>query len=537
VGRLSLNAGACLTLALTAAPAAAAVREPNGINVPGPAAAGETSLQSYFDGQGEAVSALDDAAVDPGVFLPLCDFQVTLVLSQSQAQAGIAWYNVPQSPTGAPAAGALHVVLPPGTAVGQVITSADVRGDAAYAGGLVGFVLMKNGAPVYYSEYQRNAYCSGCATPGYWKMALAYPSKKVADTYYLAFEDWEGADQSSWQGNDGDFNDKVFRISGVTCDGGGAPCDTGQPGVCAGGVTQCQAGGAIVCKPQVAAGAERCDNLDNDCDGVVDDGDDLCGAGRVCLQGVCVPRCGAAEFDCVDPFVCDDGLCVEARCIGKACPAGQLCRNGSCLGGCTGVTCPRGQSCQLGVCVDPCANVTCTTGVCEQGACVTSCDCRTCPTGQSCAASGRCVDDGCQARTCGAGEVCREGACVDACDGAVCPGGAACRGGVCDPPVLPPVRSTGSGAGGAGGTTAPTGLGGAFVITGLAGSEGHTTGSAGSAPGDAGSVTDAATGGPRPGGARMGCACDAGGAPASAATLTLLLLVSVSSAQRKRRAG
>ena len=29
--------------------------------------------------------------------------------------------------------------------------------------------------------------------PGYWKMALSYLSKSPPNSYYLAFEDWEGA--------------------------------------------------------------------------------------------------------------------------------------------------------------------------------------------------------------------------------------------------------------------------------------------------------------------------------------------------------
>ena len=108
---------------LTGATVLAAVVEPNGITVPAPAittncatvkcAAGtvcedgrcEVRLQSYFDTNGEAISETADASTDPGVFLPLCDFAATLVLSESQAKGGLAWYNVPAagSSTTAPA--------------------------------------------------------------------------------------------------------------------------------------------------------------------------------------------------------------------------------------------------------------------------------------------------------------------------------------------------------------------------------------------------------------------------------------------------
>ena len=112
--------------------------------------------EAYFDGQQETIDAVRNAAAEPGIFLPLCDFQATLVLSQSNAQAGIAWYNVPANATMAPAA-----IYPIGTAnlaVGQTISSADVRTNPNYAMGLIGFVLMKNGQRVYYSEYRRNAF-------------------------------------------------------------------------------------------------------------------------------------------------------------------------------------------------------------------------------------------------------------------------------------------------------------------------------------------------------------------------------------------
>ena len=141
----------------------------------------------------------------------------------------------PPAPTTAPTA--IYQIGPFPMLVGQVITSTDVRTNPNYAGGLIGFVLLKNlGQPmlsrVYYSEYplQCPVHGTGCTMPGYWKMALSYLSKANPNSYYLAFEDWEGADQNSWQGNDGDFNDFVFTISGVTCNGGGEPCDTGDAG-------------------------------------------------------------------------------------------------------------------------------------------------------------------------------------------------------------------------------------------------------------------------------------------------------------------
>jgi hypothetical protein len=54
--------------------------------------------------------------------------------------------------------------------------------------------------------------------------------------------------------------------------GGGASCGT-DAGVCMAGTTQCQ-NGVLFCVGAVGGGAETCNNLDDDCDGAIDDGYD-----------------------------------------------------------------------------------------------------------------------------------------------------------------------------------------------------------------------------------------------------------------------
>ncbi len=533
-----------LLTALSAAPAAAAVVEPNGISVPAPAPMNETTLQAYFTAQGEMINAINDASTEPGAFLPLCDFKATLVLSQSQAGGGIAWYNTTTGATGAPPVAQTYQIGPAfPLVVNDTITSTDVRMSPNYMGGLIGFALIKNlGQPtlsrVYYSEYRRNVTCTACTMPGPWRMALSYRSTKFPNSYYLAFEDWEGADDRSWQGNDGDFNDKVFRIDGVICQGGGETCDTGMMGVCARGVTECQVGAGIICKPAVTTSAEKCDNLDNDCNGVVDDGDGLCAqANYVCSKGVCIPKCDDSEFPCGPGLKCDtDGLCKDPRCANMDCPAGQVCQAGTCVGGCQGVTCPLGQICQLGVCVDPCAGVSCPGAVCEKGACVSACRCRACDAGQVCAMGGaldgHCVDTGCNTMTCPTGTICSKGACVDACTNAVCPGGVACKDGMCDPaPVVTPTGmggSTGTGSGGGGG----------FTITGRGGTTGSggTAGTGAAGRGGTGGAAGGATGGTSiQRGMVSTCACEVGSAPAASGLMFLMAAVVIVGRRRRRR--
>jgi MYXO-CTERM domain-containing protein len=527
----------CVVLTLGSslgAPAAyAEVTEPNGVQVPGVSSQpSETTLQSYFDSQQERINALSEASVEPGVFSPLCDFTATLVLSQSQAQAGLAWYNVPTSATEAPSK--FIRILPNTTTTGQVIAASDIRSSADYAGGLIGFVLLKNlnsdpDSPVYYSEYRRNANCTGCSTPGYWKMMLAYRSSVHQSSYYIAFEDWEGANQSTWQGNDGDFNDKVFLITGVSCPGGGEPCNTGKLGLCSAGLTECAIMGAPVCKPQYVAQTEKCDNVDNDCDGSVDDGD-LCEPGQLCVRGKCVGRCNTGEFNCPQPLVCgSDGYCIEELCKNVICAAGLACRGGKCVGVCEGITCPIGQVCQLDRCVDPCLGVQCDAGsFCSQGVCVGDCTCSGCPQGKSCARDGRCVVPGCDAVTCSAGQGCRAGKCVDACEGAVCPGAAVCANGTCGEPA---VNAGGASSGGAASSSA-----GALVI---ANPEGGRTGLGGASAAHGGTTSagGAATAGivDREAGKPSGCSCRLPSAPTSHASGVVFSLGLLFAFGRRRR--
>jgi hypothetical protein len=93
-------------------------------------------------------------------------------------------------------------------------------------------------------------------------------------------------------GKDNDCNGTVDNGN----PGGGVACNTGQPGVCAAGTTQCT-GGAVVCVPNTPASNEVCDGKDNDCDGVVDDGNP--GGGAACNTGLPAP-CASATIQCTN---------------------------------------------------------------------------------------------------------------------------------------------------------------------------------------------------------------------------------------------
>jgi uncharacterized repeat protein (TIGR01451 family) len=77
--------------------------------------------------------------------------------------------------------------------------------------------------------------------------------------------------------------------------GANVACNTGLQGVCTAGTTACVAG-AIVCNQNVLPSAEICDNLDNDCNGAVNNGNP--GGNVACNTGL-LGVCSAGTTACV----------------------------------------------------------------------------------------------------------------------------------------------------------------------------------------------------------------------------------------------
>jgi MYXO-CTERM domain-containing protein len=274
-------------------------------------------------------------------------------------------------------------------------------------------------------------------------------------------------------------------------------------------------------KLQTLPGAEICNGLDDDCNGVVDDGAQ-CGPDFACRNGFCVYDTCGPEFPCTEGYACVTGHCQLAGCgTGASCAPGSACQNGACVdpnagltcgagsapagGFCTGgacyeAGCAAGMLCLGGACVaDPCGGVICPAGTfCRQGDCVQACAFVACGAGQRCDLDGFCVADACAGKTCNPTQTCLGGNCVaDPCSVTSCGRGQACLAGQCvDDPCT--------------GIACPAGQ--------CQGGQCYSTGSTASAP---------------PQTTSSGCGCGSAGAGTPLALLALLAFAPL--ARRRRR--
>ncbi|MCA9542534.1 MAG: hypothetical protein KC620_26740, partial [Myxococcales bacterium] len=159
-------------------------------------------------------------------------------------------------------------------------------------------------------------------------------------------------------------DDDPTRNAGATetCDGADDDCDGmtdegcgcaegetracgSDVGACTPGVETCAAGAFGPCEDADAAGAETCNDADDDCNGTVDDGfgvgtpcdgpdADLCEEGTTVCDGAAATRCSDATGDSVE--TCNgsdddcDGATDEGFMLGVGCDGsdGDLCEEG-----------------------------------------------------------------------------------------------------------------------------------------------------------------------------------------------------------------
>jgi hypothetical protein len=259
----------------------------------------------------------------------------------------------------------------------------------------------------------------------------------------------------------------LFNL-GFACADPNTVCNTGLLGACSKGKLKCASGGGTQCVPDTGPVTEICgNNIDDDCNGAVDDGSDCnkpeCTSGQTqpCQGGPAeVGPCKTGTQTCTGgtwgeckgqvlptPEVCNgkDDNCSGTADDGSLCSPGFTCSFGACLPDTCGVeqaSCPEGFTCGSGF---KCQPISCPTSPCAAGticrivdksngtlACVDPCQGVTCGNGASCS-GGTCVAGGCALHLCDAvGQTCVAGECVtDPCAAANCPTGTFCRLGDC----------------------------------------------------------------------------------------------------------
>ncbi|HTP51464.1 MAG TPA: MopE-related protein [Anaeromyxobacteraceae bacterium] len=255
----------------------------------------------------------------------------------------------------------------------------------------------------------------------------------------------------------------LFNL-GFACADPNTPCNTGLLGVCAVGTLKCSSSGGLVCVQTTFPSPETCDGLDNNCNGLVDEGGvcnpPLCNTGdtRPCYDGPAgtqgVGPCKAGVETCTSgvwgacvgevvpqPEVCNgkDDNCNGQVDEGTLCPTGSSCNNGMCVTtapcGTEGAACPAGYTCNSNVsppaCVpSPCPTAACPAGqTCQGSTCADLCATMSAPCGSGASCSGGVCMSGCSLVLCPAGSVCSAGQCIpDPCAGVTCPTGTFCRG-------------------------------------------------------------------------------------------------------------
>ncbi len=167
--------------------------------------------------------------------------------------------------------------------------------------------------------------------------------------------DCDEGDAFIYEGAQEVCNARDDDCDGVTDEGelgGGARCVTGLSGVCQAGELRCSEG-RFVCAAVVAASSERCDGLDNDCNGSVDDGSasdgatcdtgeaGVCGAGTMECRGGglrCArevdpvdERCNGLDDDCngvIDDGDPEDGAACRTGALGMCDVGAAVCEDG-----------------------------------------------------------------------------------------------------------------------------------------------------------------------------------------------------------------
>ena len=147
-------------------------------------------------------------------------------------------------------------------------------------------------------------------------------------------------------------------------------------GPCSGGTVACETLLSAVCTTEKNKKSDACNGLDDDCDGVTDDGS--CEDGSACTTDVCDGKAKSCSND--SAVGCDD----KNPCTGDAC----IPKDGSCSHVALTATCDDGDACTVG---DACVADDKAIATCAPGAKAKDCDDANVCTDNSCDAKLGCV--------------------------------------------------------------------------------------------------------------------------------------------------
>jgi hypothetical protein len=195
----------------------------------------------------------------------------------------------------------------------------------------------------------------------------------------------------------------------MECGIGVAPCGKGMR-TCMNGVW------GTDCPGEVKGSAEKCDGVDNDCNGTKDDGgDSLCPGQRCGGSSGCVECLSDTDCNNRSAPTCKVNYCDASRhvCSTKnsnnstSCGGGRTCNAGQC------VACSNANDCDDRTC----QNKACTGGECVYTSVPPGDSHSTCSSGKVCSASRSCVEcvDSAQCASKGSGYQCTDGQCKSSC--------------------------------------------------------------------------------------------------------------------------
>ena len=116
-----------------------------------------------------------------------------------------------------------------------------------------------------------------------------------------------------------DTNDLAFeKCNGIDddCNGQtdegydvGAPCDGNDADACTDGTLQCISDTETTCTDNASSFTESCDDVDNDCDGQTDEGLVCCIGVPPSASALCQPDKGETCSNCFDCVQCGNAVC------------------------------------------------------------------------------------------------------------------------------------------------------------------------------------------------------------------------------------